>query len=202
MDKSEPLFQSIFGQQWEMLPEALRKRYANRPYSNDVITVEGTLDIYYSPLVALFMPLFRLFNVLVPYQGKNIPILVNFISKPNSPQIYFERTCYFPSKKPHSFFSYQQAIKEDEVIEFMRLGLGWRLKCSYNSEKVKLQHRGYVWKIGGRLIPIPLSFLLGNIYAEEQAISDNSFRMLMTITHPLLGKIYEYGGVFKLKSAQ
>lgn len=202
MDKTEPLFKSIFGQQWDTLPEALRMRYANRPNSNDIVSAEGKLDIYFSPRMTFLIPIFRMLKIFAPYQGKNIPVKVNFRSDPHSSRLYFERTFYFPGKKPYSFCSYQQPTKDTDVIEFSYFGLGWRMKCSFDGEKILLQHKGFVWKIFGLFIPIPLGFLIGIMYAEEQAISNDSFRMLMTITHPLFGKLFEYGGEFKLVSTQ
>ena len=43
----------------------------------------------------------------------------------------------------------------------------------------------------GVLIPITITYLLGRGYAEEEAIDDNNFRMLATLTHPCLGKVFE-----------
>jgi len=200
MNNDEPLFKAVFNQHWDNLPEPLLKRYANRPYSNDIITVEGKLNISFSPSMKFFMPLFRLFKVLVPYQGKNIPVTVNFRSKPNSTHIDFERTFYFPGKKPYQFKSYLQPIKADNVVEFVCLGIGWRMKFNYIDDKVVMQHNGYVLNFFGKLIPLPLEFFLGEIYAEEKATSNNSFHMLMKITHPLFATFFEYSGDFAIVS--
>ena len=194
----EPIFKPVFAQQWEILPVALKKRYSNLPYSDDIITVEGKLNISFSKIMYLFIPFFRLFNVLVPYQGNDVPVIVNFKSMPNSSLLHFDRTFYFTGKKPYTFYSYMQHIKENIVVEFVCFKIGWRMKMSYQDGKVLMQHNGYVWNIFGKLLPIPLTFVLGEIYAEEQFESKKSFSMLMKITHPLFGKIFEYGGKFKL----
>src|SRR5688572_27377853 len=70
---TEPIFQSVFGQQWNMLPKVIQKRYSNRPYCNDLTSVEGKLDIYFSKYIYILLPFFRMCNVLVPYQGKDVP---------------------------------------------------------------------------------------------------------------------------------
>lgn len=41
---SEPIFKSIFGESWDFLSPVMKKHYANRPYTDDVTVVEGTLD--------------------------------------------------------------------------------------------------------------------------------------------------------------
>jgi len=36
------------------------------------------------------------------------------------------------------------------------------------------------------------------VYAEEEKVDDNQFRMKMKITHPLFGDIFKYSGIFKI----
>ncbi len=43
--------------------------YANRPYSNDVVTLDGVMDIKLSKLTRAMKPLFKVFGTLVPYEG-------------------------------------------------------------------------------------------------------------------------------------
>ena len=68
----------------------------------------------------------------------------------------------------------------------------------WKNKKVLLTHKGYAWKFFGLIIPVPLTLLLGKVYAEEQVIDDNSFRMRMSINHPWFGKTFEYKGRFKI----
>jgi hypothetical protein len=89
-------------------------------------------------------------------------------------------------------------IKGNEVIEIMRFGLGWKMRYSWDGEKVILAHCGYALNLFGHFIPLPLTILLGAGYAEEHAIDDNTFEMLTHITHPWWGKIYEYKGRFEV----
>ncbi len=42
---TQPIFQSVLGDDWEALPPVMQAHYAVRPYSNDRVTVRGTLDI-------------------------------------------------------------------------------------------------------------------------------------------------------------
>jgi hypothetical protein len=198
MKRSEPIYQSVFGKQWENLPPVFRKRYANNSYSHDLIAVSGKLNIHYSRLMAFLMPLLKLCGALVPYKGKEIPVTVNFQSQPDSAIVNFNRTFYFPGDKPYEFFSHIEKISGNDVVEFMRFGFAWRALYSYDGTKIVMQHHGYVWKLFGKFIPLPLSLLMGKCYAEEEALSENSFRMMMRLTHPLFGNIFEYNGEFTL----
>lgn len=200
MNDSQPLFKTVFGQQWDSLPKIIKMRYANRSFSNDVVTIQGHLDVTFSKIMKLFIPIVRLLKILVPYEGKNIPVIVNLRSVNTLPGLYFDRIFYFPGKKPYRFCSYMQHQKDNQMIEFMRFGIGWCMKCSYKNGKVLLEHHGYVWKILGKIIPIPLGVIMGRTSAEEEPVSDNAFRLLVKIDHPLFGKILEYSGMLHITS--
>lgn len=198
MNNAQPLFKSVFGQQWETLPTVIRKRYANHAYSNDVVTMKGKMNIGYSRMMVILLPLFRLFGVLVPYKENGVPVTVNFRSQLKTSIINFDRIFYFHGRKPYCFSSRIEQVKENDLIEFMRFGLGWRSRCIYDGNKVLFKHSGYVGKFFGYYIPLPFGIFLGKAYAEEQAISNNTFRMLMNITHPWFGKMFEYTGEFTI----
>ncbi len=59
-DDKQPVFKPIFGDSWDSLPIVIRKHYANRPYSNDLVTVEGTLDVTCGRVFRIFRPLLHL----------------------------------------------------------------------------------------------------------------------------------------------
>lgn len=196
MNKREQIFKSVFGSTWDKLPPVFQKRYMNRPYSNDITTVEGKMDISFSKVMSCLMPFFRLFHVLVPYKGNGIPVKVDFRSEAHSDAVYLDRKFYFPDKQPYEFNSCMRAIKENDVVERMSFGVSWRTNYFYDGNKVVMQHRRYVWRIFGLNIPLPLEILLGKGHAEEEVVDDNTYRVTMRMTHPLFGAMYSYSGNF------
>jgi len=198
MTNNQPIFQPVFGEDWQKLPKVMHKHYANRPFCNDSTFVEGTMDIRYSKLLWFFMPIFRLFGALVPYQGQNIPVTVEYFSEKNSPAFCFKRIFYFPGKKPYPFNSKIFPIKTHEVAEFVRFGLGWQMYFFYENEKVILKHKRYIWKIGKITIPLPLNLILGTNYCEEITISDDEFYMDLQMRHKIFGLMFQYKGNFKI----
>src|SRR3990167_2152663 len=108
MNDSQPLFKAVFGQQWDTLPKIFKARYANRSFSNDIVKIQGNLDVAFSKIMKLFIPFIRLLKILVPYEGKNIPVMVNLRSVHTLPGLYFDRIFYFPGKKPYRFCSYME----------------------------------------------------------------------------------------------
>jgi len=200
MNKTEQVFKSVFGSTWDKLPPVFQKRYRNRPYSNDITTVEGKMDIHYSKMMSCLIPFFRLFRVLVPYKGRNISVKVDFCSQLDSDVVCFRRKFYFPGKPLYEFNSSMHVIKNHDVIERMSFGMSWRMHYFYDGKKVVMQHKAYVWRVFGFNIPMPLGILIGTGHAEEEMIDDNTYKVTMTMSHPLFGILYSYSGRFTFTS--
>ncbi len=194
----QPIFQPIFGESWQHLPVVFKTHYANRAYSDDLATVEGTLNVSCGPVFRLLRPLFHFLGSIPPYDGHDVPVTVNFRSTPASKEFHFDRVFHFPGRKPWQFRSKMLQVDHNEVIEIMRFGFAWRLYYEWDNDKVVLRHKGYGIRILGTLIPLPLSAILGRGYAQETAIDDDSFAMHVNISHPWWGRIYEYEGRFRV----
>ena len=89
-------------------------------------------------------------------------------------------------------------MSSNELIEFMGFGIGWRNAYEWSDDTVILRHRGYVWRIFGIVIPLPLTPIIGKAWAEEKALSANSFSMWTHIKHPLFGEMLRYAGPFEI----
>jgi hypothetical protein len=195
---SEQTFKAIFGDTWDKLPPVMHKHYANRPYTDDVTIAEGALDVMCKPPLLWFASLMKLMGQIPARNEKNVPVTVRFQSDKNSRSFHFNRTFNFKSAKPYAFRSRMLQIRNNEVIEVMRFGLGWKMLYLWDGKKVVLQHRGYTLQLFGCLIPVPLTLLMGEGYAEEIPVDDETFDMMTHIVHPWWGKIYEYKGRFKM----
>lgn len=193
----EPIFKSIFGDSWDKLPAVMHKHYACRPYTEDKAIVQGELDVMCKGLLKILAPLMRLMGQIPAHNESSVPVTVQLQSDLDSRSFHLKRTFHFKTIKPYEFHSRMMQVKDDEVVEIMRFGLGWRMRYGWDGSKVVLEHRGYVLRVLGHFIPIPLAHLIGKGYAEELAIGDDAFDMVTHITHPWWGKVYEYKGRFK-----
>jgi len=196
VNPDEPTFKSVFGEKWDALPTVMKKHYANKPYSNDVVTVKGKMNFIIARWARWIMPLFKSLKIIVPYAGENLDVTVNFRSEPDTDVYQFDRWIYFPNRKPYNFLSKMQNPKGDVIVEKFGCGICWCMNYDFDGEKVLLLHKGYALKLFGKVIPLPISAIVGRGYAEEIPIDDDTFRMRMTITHPWFGIYYEYNGVF------
>lgn len=194
----KPTFAAIFAEQWDTLPPALKAHYANRPHTRDHVTVEGVLDVEMHPLLRRLSWLIRLTGMLTPYEGKAVPVTVHFRSEPDSDAFVFERVFRFPGRAPVTFRSRMISTRPHNVTEYMATGIGWRAHYDYHDGRVRLRHAGYAWRLLGIDIPLPMTWLAGRGDAWEEATGEDSFRMYMDLRHPLLGKLYSYGGSFRV----
>lgn len=197
--KKEPIFKSIFGERWDDLPLVIKRHYSIRPYTQDTMTVKGVLETTCEPPLLYISLLMKWLGQIPARNEKNVPVTVHFESDLNSKSFYFNRIFNFAKSKPYQFQSRMLQIKNNEVIEIMRFGLGWKMRCAWDGEKVILSHKGYALQLFGHLIPLPLTILMGAGYAEEHPVDDDTFDMLTHITHPWWGKIYEYKGRFEIQ---
>ncbi len=179
----------------------MQKHYAVRADSKDRVVVSGTMNIRRSRLIRILSPLLKLFGALVPYDGQNIPVTVAFYSGIGSKVFHFDRVFDFVDKPSFRFHSKLEQTSGSEVIEFMRFGIGWRAIYRASEKHIFLTHVGYVWRIGSLLIPLPLAWIIGKGAAQEDVLNDETFRMWMTVTHPIFGESYRYDGVFKIAEA-
>lgn len=193
-----PIFKNIFGKSWDELPVVIHKHYANCPYTDDVTIAEGTLNVMCKGPLKFMAPLMKAMGQIPAHTENGVPVTVKFQSDKNSKEFQFNRTFKFRNAEPYAFRSRMLQIKDNEVIEIMQFGLGWKMLYRWTGEKVVLEHRGYALRLFGYFIPVPLTMLVGKGYAEEIPIDENTFDMMTDITHPLWGKIYEYKGRFKI----
>ncbi len=196
--KNDPTFKSVFGENWDALPPVMKKRYSPRPYTQDVTQVQGVLDIMCKPPLLWLRSLMTLLGQVPAYNESNVPVSVRFQSNLDTKSFSFNRTFRFANGNVYQFLSHMFPIENNELVEIMRFGLGWRTAYAWDGEKVVLSHRGYALRLFGHLIPLPLTMLIGAGSAEERPIDDNNFDMEVRITHPWWGKIYEYKGRFEL----
>lgn len=197
--RNDPIFQSIFGAAWDDLPPVMKKHYANRPYGDDVVTVEGALDVFCGGPVKALAWIFALMKSIPPWTEKSVPVTVHFRSDKRTRRFHFQRIFHFRGCKPYSFRSYMIQIAGNDVAEITGPCMGWRMRYGWENGKVVMRHNGYVLRLFGHYIRIPLELLIGEGYAEETPVDDNTFDMVMHLTHPKWGKIYEYRGRFEVE---
>lgn len=190
----DPIFKYVF-KDFESLPEVMRNHYILRPYSHDVVTIAGKMDIEATGVMKYIAPIFKIFAILAPI-GSDVPVTVYLRSDIDSNKFHFDRQFHYPNHVCY-FRSYMQPIKDNVVMETMFMGVSWCATYEVAGNKIFLRDYGFAWKLFGRAIPLPLNFLFGKVSMEKEAISPDTFRLYMQMKHPWFGK-YIYMGEFKI----
>lgn len=194
------VFQEILADSWDELGGVIKRHYFLRPYSDDYMCVSGEMsDVYHSAIAKLFIPFGMLFGAVVPYRGKNVPIDVHYQCRKDSANIYWDRVFKFSERNHYHFRSYMKHVRDNEVIEFVRFGVGMRLKVTAENGAIVFRDAGYIWRLFGRNIPIPVGLIFGNAYVEERPVDENNFEMKMILEHPIFGVMFRYEGRFELQ---
>lgn len=199
MTKPDFIFAPIFGENWEKLPKIFQKHYANKSYSEDIYTTTGMMNIYIAPFLRPFKWVLALTRTLVPINAHNVKTVVRFCSEPESGAFWFDRSFYSGEMPPLKFKSRMMPIGGNIVIEYTQSGLGWKAAYEFKNNRVLLHHKGYILRIFGFDLNLPLDWLLGQSSAIEEAVDDNNFIMSMEIKHWLFGKLFGYDGSFEMK---
>jgi len=200
--KNKTIFQSALGDDWSQLGDIIQRHYFLKPYSDDYICVRGIMDeIHHSTLAKLLIPGGMLFGAIVPYRRKNVPVDVHYRAHQKNANLYWDRVFTLSPQKHFHFKSHMEVIADKEVIEFVRFGVGIKLKISAEDKALIFRGNGYIWRIANIDIPIPLGLLLGNAYVEERPIDNESFSMKLHLTHPWFGVLFRYSGTFNLLKA-
>lgn len=193
MTSNDPIFMPIFQENWDNLPPVMRKHYANRPYSDDVSIVEGTLDVMCKWYLK---PALWFLGTVPPYNQKNVPVFVHFTSQKNNAGFGFERVFHFEGREPVRFHSRMFHRQGREIVELMRFGICWHSNYGWDGHNVTLDHKGYSLRLGKWNIPLPITWFIGRGDAYETPIDDITFSMCVTLKHPIFGVIYGYKGQF------
>lgn len=198
-DPNRPIFQTVLGPDWPMLGAIVRRHYTLRPFSRDAVTVRGVMDeVWHSGFAKALLPLARIAGALVPYEGRDVPIEVHYTARKNRGTLHWDRVFRFPNRSPYHFRSHMELGERNEVIEYVRFGIGMRLAVTAEAGALVFRDMGYVWRGFGRLWPMPLGLLLGRALVEEHPDGPDRFTMRMSLRHPLFGELFRYSGRFTL----
>jgi hypothetical protein len=136
----------------------------------------------------------RCFGALINRQGKQLVTQVDKRSLGN--QLYWHRSIHYPDMKTVYFNSVWQLTPEHHIIEFVNSVLGLQMAPEVKQGQLHYHGIRFVIKLGRWLLPIPEWLVLGHTTIVEQAIDESHIAMDFRLTHPLLGQIFRYSGVF------
>jgi hypothetical protein len=171
------------------------------PGTSAQMLMTGTMhEIDYSRFAALLAFAGRLFGALVHRRGRNIIVAVRNWTALADAEVHWPRTFKFDDRKTAVFAARMAYLGGDEVIEYVRLGLGMRMRLAVDDGRLVYTSTGYQWDIGPLSIRLPAWLLLGRGYICQCNLSADEFEMDFRMEHPLFGPTYRYAGRFRIQS--
>ncbi|MCU7835284.1 MAG: DUF4166 domain-containing protein [gamma proteobacterium symbiont of Taylorina sp.] len=186
------MFKNILSNQWTSLSPILQKHYGIN--DGEEIKMQGELAVKHGRFIKLLMPFIRLTGALVPVEGEKFIVTVENKRIGNS--FYWHRA-FKKDNKSYEFNSKMQQFDND-IVEFVGLGIGIRMGLQVSDGGLVYEDKGYVLKVGNKLLPIPLHFLIGKSVIEEFVSNNdsNDFNMRFVVNHPWFGFAFSYSGYF------
>lgn len=198
MTTQTPMQQAL-GAQWNELPPALQRHYAKHPDGYTHLE-QGHLDIAYPNFMQPYLSLMRLMGALINQRGKAVPTRVERHLAQGQEQ--WQRTLQFPNQRTVQFKSLVAYHGGNELVEYTNALMGLRMAVRVEHGKLYYSGKSFIVKLGSLRLPIPEWLVLGHSTIEESALDDTSFQMDFRVTHPLLGKVFSYKGVFQVLEPQ
>jgi len=190
-----PIFKQALQTQWDALAPIIQARYGLFPFAENSLQIQGSMEnVSHSVYAKFLLPFMALVGAMVPYQGTNIPVSLTNSTHSGEPGMYWQRTFFFPNRKPFVFRSVMCCTGPQEITEYVRFGFGLRFKVIEQNSGIVYKDHGYVWKIGKISFPVPLGLVMGKAYVEEMPLSAAEFSMKMILMHPLFGQTFQYNG--------
>lgn len=191
----QSLMQLALGDQWDLLPPALKAHYGENENGENHAT--GVLTIDYPWFMQWPLSFFRLLGALVNERGENLTTTVSKINKGGKQ--FWHREIIYPNGKIIIFDSVFVSGENKDFIEYINPFLGLRMFAFVEGDKLRYESKGYVLKLGNLKIPIPEWLALGHasiIEWQAEGNDDYTFDMDFRIKHPLFGELFCYKGKF------
>lgn len=196
----KPIIKLALGEDWERLHPSLRREHDITPGLPAEVVMHGSLyEVFHSRIAKVFVLPARLFGALVHRKGHDVPTTVRTWTTADDPiNVYWHRSFHFPGRPPVIFASRMAYLGGREVIEYVRGGLGLRMRLSLIDERLVYTCTGYQWNYGRISIAIPSWALLGGGAICQYGFSETSFEMAFCMRHPWYGRTFAFSGEFRI----
>ena len=136
-------------------------------------------------------------GALIPYDDSDFPVDIQVYGEEGSSHIYKQRLYMLNGRKPIQFTSYMAEGERGEVLEYVGLGLGMKLKLHVAEGNLHFTSDGYFWDVLGWRIPLPGLLTPGKTYLRHCNKAPNRFNIRIEIRHAIFGTTFVQAGVFQ-----
>jgi len=192
----EPLAKKALGEAaWNRLAEPVRRHYGLHCEADEAIALQGRMQVTYPIGMLPLILSARLFGALVHLRGEDVIVTVQNHTQTQATGLFWHRTFGF-TRKNVIFKSRMEHLQDNEIIEYVRFGMGIRMYLSERDGALVFKSNGYLWKLGFLKLRLPDWLLLGNAEIIESADGAEGVALDFNVVHPWWGKTYDYNGRF------
>ena len=189
MNTQAPM-QRALGDQWARLPAILQRHFQSAAH-RDV----GMLDIEYPRFMQAPLYLLDWLGALLRRGGTAVPTTVE--KHMDGERQHWRRTLYFPDGHEARFDSVWTYAGGNRIIEYVNPFLGLCMAVQTDGECLSYEGVYFIFRVGPWQLRIPEGLLLGHTSIRERPLHDGAFAMDFRLTHPWLGQVYRYAGIFR-----
>ncbi|WP_083940987.1 DUF4166 domain-containing protein [Pseudoduganella violaceinigra] len=198
------LFRKILGAEWGKLHPDIQQRFAKNPAPGKPLLYYGRLAELSSSRLGKFVgfvsrPFIQ--GALIPYDDGDFPVDIQVYGKEGSPHIYKQRLYRLNGRQAVRFTSYMAESEQGEVLEYVGLGLGMKLKLHVADGNLHFTSDGYFWDLLGWRIPLPDVLTPGKTFLRHCNEAPNRFNIRIEIRHVWFGTTFVQAGVFQERRA-
>lgn len=183
------LMQLALGEDWDRLPPSLRAHYQHGQNA-DI----GYLDIEFPRWMTPYLWLLHKFGALLARAGRRLPTRVE--KEVVGDRQYWRRTMAFPDGKVIRFDSVWVRSGTNRLIEYVNPIMGLEMAARVRDEELHYEGLRFVLNFGCFQLGLPEWLVLGHTTIIERADTSGGFALDFRLTHPILGQIFRYSGVF------
>ena len=193
--------QHQLGADWQKLHPNVQARFDREPDMGETIVYDGVMnDIRRSRMGWLFAVLTRLIgNPLTPLAGKDIPMEVALSKKPGKSGVYWQRSYYYPARKPYVVTSVKRESEAGEMLECVGGGFGMKLRVYAQDGELHFESYRYFWSCLGLRMPLPHWISPGKTHVVHKDLGEGNFMFTISMVHEQLGETFFQQGVFRRK---
>ncbi len=183
---------------WRRLEPAIRARFAKDVKAGQVKCYEGVMsEVACSKAGWLLAQACRLLGTpLATAAGREVPTTVLVYPDPSGRGTVWDRIYFFPGRTPVTVRSSKVLDEESRLLERVGGGFGMVLKVFEQDRALHMVSQAYFLEWRGRRVYLPDQLSPGTAHVIHSDEGGGLFRFRLTITHPLLGRLFTQDGRF------
>lgn len=185
-------------QQWELLPDAVRKRFSKRVSDGVTIVYKGRVtQIAYSRTGYVLAHILRIIGAPLPLPVEpGMETVVTVTEDRASGGQFWTRMFSRGSHFPQIIHSVKRFAGKTGLEEALPFGIVMALQLSVEDGSLCFRSSHYAWVVAGARVTVPAFLTPGALLVTHSEVDAETFRFTMTVRHPVLGVLLHQEAIY------